>query len=150
MGTMRTSEKIRLDKQHGNRVRKTRRKTEGKNTPQFTLSNTPKSTKLKVKNVTWWHTGFKKNQFYPWQTGYWNELMPTRNRHIPMDDKRKDPTDPKRTLKRIRPQQQQTYKVPTDDVENTNDTNLEGDIRFPSKPRTLLREKENMLQEELL
>ena len=43
-----------------------------------------------------------------------------------MDDKRKDRPDRKRLPKRHRPQQLQTHNVPTDDVENTNSTNLGG------------------------
>ena len=41
-----------------------------------------------------------------------------------MDDQKKDPTDPKRTPKRNRPQQLQTHNVRTDGVKNTNGTNL--------------------------
>ena len=42
-----------------------------------------------------------------------------------MDDERKCHPDPKKKKnpKRNRPQQLQTYNVPTDDVENTNGTN---------------------------
>ena len=40
-----------------------------------------------------------------------------------MDDQRKNHIDPKRTLQRNRSKQLQTHKVPTYDVENTNDTN---------------------------
>ena len=44
-----------------------------------------------------------------------------------MDDQREDHSDPKRPLQRNRPKQLKIHIVPTDDVENTNGTNLGGD-----------------------
>ena len=46
-----------------------------------------------------------------------------RCRHNWIDDKRKDNPNPKRSLKRIQPEQLETDNVLTDDVENTNSTN---------------------------
>ena len=43
-----------MDKQHGERVRITRRSPEGKNAPRLTQSNTQKSTKSEIVEP-WWH-----------------------------------------------------------------------------------------------
>ena len=48
-----------------------------------------------------------------------------------MDDKRKDHPDPKSLPKK----QLLTHNVSTDDMENTNGTNLGGDLQFAKKPR---------------
>ena len=57
-----------------------------------------------------------------------------------MDYQGKDNRDPQRPPKRIGPHQLQTHNVPTNDMENTNDTNLGGDLQFAKKPRTVPRE----------
>ena len=49
-----------------------------------------------------------------------------------MDDQRKDHIDPKRPLQRNRSKQLHIQKVPNYDVENTNCTNKERDLRFPN------------------
>ena len=43
----------------------------------------------------------KKVHFHPRQTGYRNELMLSKNRHMRIDDQRKEYPDPKRFSKRL-------------------------------------------------
>ena len=65
-----------------------------------------------------------------------------------MDDPRKDHADPKRSPKKNCPQQLLTHIVPTEDVENTNDTNQWGDLWFTNQPQTAPRGMKRMSQED--
>ena len=52
-----------------------------------------------------------------------------------MEDKRKYHSNPKRSPKRNRSKQRETYNVSTDDMENAISTNQGGGIRFGDNPR---------------
>ena len=79
--------------------------------------------------------GFKKSR----QTCNRNEKMLTGNKRTRMDDQGKAHVDSKRLPKKNRPQQLQTYNVPSNDEENTNDTNRDGDLWFVNKPTAVPR-----------
>ena len=61
-----------------------------------------------------------------------------------MDNKRRDHPDPNRAQERNHPLHLPTHNVPTDEVENTNGTNLGGDIRFSNKPWTFFQRTERL------
>ena len=46
---------------------------------------------------------------------------------------------PQRNLKTNHPKKLQTNNMPTNNVENTNDTNLGGDLLLVNKPRNVTR-----------
>ena len=58
-----------------------------------------------------------------------------------MDDQREDLPDPERTLQRNRPKKLLVYNMPTDDVENTNGTNLGRDLLLIDKPQMFHEEQ---------
>ena len=55
-----------------------------------------------------------------------------------MDNQRKDHIDPKGPKQRNCPKQLQTHNLPTNDVENINNTNKERDLQLANKPQIVL------------
>ena len=68
------------------------------------------------------------------QTSTRNEHMPTRSTYTPMDDHRKDHIDPKGSKKRNHSKQLQAHNLPTNDVENINNTNKARDLQLADEP----------------
>ena len=64
-----------------------------------------------------------------------NEQMTTRSTRTRMDDQKKRPHGSRRTHSKDRPKQLRTHKVPTDDVENINNSNKGRDLALAKKPQ---------------
>ena len=68
------------------------------------------------------------------QTSTRNEQMPTRRTSTWLDEQMKDYIDPKGPKQRTCSKQLQTDNLPTNDVENTNSTNMGKDLQLAHKP----------------
>ena len=122
-------QKCRIDKRHGKRVSKTRRRAKTK-MHISSLRTTLKDIKLEKARL-WWHSWIlvQEIHLHPCQTCTRNEQMSSRSRRTWMDDQRKNHIDPKWTPQKNRPKQLLTYNVPTYFVQNTNCTNNGRDLQ---------------------
>ena len=125
-----------MDKQRGERVRITRRKTEPENTHRLTEDNSKKYLIGKILALMAYLDSDSKINFHRWDTSYRNAYMHTISRRTRMDDQRKKKTSwSRRTPQKNNPKQLQTHNVPNSYLENANGTNKKGDIWFVNMPR---------------
>ena len=136
-----------MDKQHYERTRRTWRRPQNGNTHRLTQNNTEKN--IKLENAR--HDGihgfwFKKSTPIHGRLSTRNEQMPTRRASTLMDDQRKDYINPKGSKQRNCSKQLQTNNLPTNDVENINNTNKGKDLLLANKPRIVPWRTERMPQ----
>ena len=87
------------------------------NKPQFAQSNTKKT----LENCRlWWYTRILVKKKF---TFIYDRLVTEMNRCLQEEMTKEEITQIQKDKKRNRSKQLQTHNVPTDDVENTNDTN---------------------------
>ena len=99
--------------------------------------------KMTLKNIEqenarpWWNTWILVQEIlrHSRQTSTRNEQMPTRSTITGMNDQRKDHIEAKGLKQRNRPNQLQTYNLPSDDEEIINSTNKRRDLLLANKPR---------------
>ena len=140
MGTKRTLQKIRMDKQQGKKALRQKYSS----IPSELHSKKYQSGKC-LAMMLYTDAGFKRS--LPSMTDWLPKWTDAYKKQTPsIDDQRKNHPDSKRTPKRNHPQQLQTHNVPINDVENTNGTNKGGDLLFANKLRTVPRETERTLQ----
>ena len=72
--------------------------------------------------------------------------MPTKSTSTRKEDQKKANIDPEEPKQRNRHKQLQNYNLPTDDVENINNTNKGRDLRHANKPPIVPRGTESILQ----
>ena len=118
------------------------RKNESKNTPRHTQGNSQKIQNWKMqghdvrKVILVLKNSFPSMTDWPtkWIDVYKKKTQPNRW-------KQKRPAGSKETSKKKRLWQLQTHKVPTADMQNTNGTDLVGDLQFSNKLRIFPEEK---------
>ena len=92
---------------------------------------------IKLENAKpWWNTWILVQEIHLHlrQTSTKNEQIPAKSTRSRMDDQRKDHIDPEGPSQGNRPKHLQTFKVPTDDVQNINGTNKRSDLQLANKP----------------
>ena len=91
----------------------------------------------------WWNTWILVQEIHLHlrQTSTRNEQMPTRSTRARMDDQKKDHIDPEGSPQENRPKQLQTHNLPTNYVENINNSNKGRYFRLADKPRTVPEEQ---------